>query len=89
MRKQNSTFLVAVDAPIEIRYERIYKRGSETDSVPFEKFKEQEEVEMRNTDPNKQNLEYCITNADFLISNEGDMDTLHLRIEQVVEKIET
>jgi len=87
LRKQNSTFLVAVDATIELRYERIYKRGSETDTVPFERFKEQEEIEMRNTDPNKQNLEYCIKHADFSLSNEGDMNELHIKIQQILQQI--
>ena len=43
--EQPNTFLLCVDAPIEIRYERIKNRGTVTDLVSLEEFKKQEQAE--------------------------------------------
>lgn len=79
--------LLAVDAPLEVRYQRILERGSNTDRVTFEKFKEQQELELQSDDPTHQNLKACIAKADYLIINDGDIDALHKKIEEILEKI--
>ena len=40
--KKYNVFFIAVDAPIEQRYERISQRGKETDFVSFDEFKRQD-----------------------------------------------
>ena len=56
-RSSNCSFaLFAVDADPQVRYKRITQRASETDQVTFEEFIENEQREMNNTDPTKQNL---------------------------------
>lgn len=84
--KENFT-LLGIDAPLELRYERIRKRGSSKDDVTFEKFKEQQELESSSDDPNHQNLGACIKLADYAIINDGDMDALYAKIEEVLGKI--
>lgn len=88
LREKGSFFLFAVDANQEIRYKRIYQRGSETDHVSFETFQMNEEREMSNTDPNKQNLGVCIKEADFVFQNNGNIDELYNEVEKVLQKIE-
>ena len=53
LRKKGGFVLLAVDADIGLRYERIRMRGSEKDSVSFEEFCSNEKREMESDDPNK------------------------------------
>lgn len=87
LRNQKGFFLLAVDANPRLRYERIVLRNSETDSVSFETFKENEAREMHSDDPNKQNLRRCIELADFVLSNNGTIKELEMQIEIVLNKL--
>jgi dephospho-CoA kinase len=77
--------LIAVDADIGTRYDRINSRKSETDSVSLEQFQVQESNEMMNTDQTKQNISACIELADFLIINDGTVDDLRRKVEDVLK----
>ncbi len=86
--QQNPNFsLLAVDADIKLRYERIKNRESSTDSVSFEKFVEDEKRELTSTDPGKQNLLGCIKLADFVIMNEGSLNELETQIKEILAKL--
>ncbi|MBW6480935.1 MAG: AAA family ATPase [Bacteroidales bacterium] len=87
LRKKENFFLLAVDADIKIRYERIKMRGSETDNVSFETFQQNEAREMYSDDPNKQNLSECIRQADFILINDGSIEQLKLKTEEILKKI--
>lgn len=87
LRRQKGFFLLAVDANPRLRYERIVLRNSETDSVSFETFKENEAREMHSDDPNKQNLRRCIEMADFVLNNDGNMNELQQQVEDVLKKL--
>ncbi len=88
MLKQKENFtLLGLDAPIKLRYQRIVERGSSTDNVTFEEFVKQEESEMDNEDPTHMNLKGCLALADYVIINDGSVEQLHKRIEEVLEKI--
>lgn len=73
--------LLAVDADQKIRYDRAIGRGSSTDKVSFEKFQEQEAVEMTSTDPTKQNLGRCMELADVRLVNDGTVEEFHAQID--------
>ena len=88
LRQKGEFYLFAVDADQQIRYDRIYLRGSETDHVSFETFKMNEAREMSSTDPNKQNLGVCIKAADFVFQNNGTVEVLYAEVEKVIQKIE-
>ena len=88
LRKKGSFVLVAVDAKPELRYERIQKRGSETDHIDFETFLANEKREMENTDPNKQNLKACMRMADIRLENNGSFDDLHHEIDRFLENLQ-
>lgn len=83
--KQNGALLWAVDAPLELRYERIQKRASETDKVSFEKFKQDEAAEFANTDPAKPNLKALIEKADAVFINKGSQNDLFEQVEKALK----
>ena len=77
----------AVDAPINIRYERISKRGSEKDRVSFEEFTRHEELELNADNPNENNLRKAGAAADYQITNGGTLEDLHEQVDDVLAKI--
>ena len=86
LRSKGNFYLFAVDANQEVRYQRIRERKSETDSVSFETFVANEAREMNSDDPNKQNLAACIKEANFLFVNDGSIDDLHKKVEEVFKE---
>lgn len=89
LSKKGDFFLLAVDAPPNIRYERIKQRASETDHISFETFIQNETREFTSDDPNRQNLKKCIEMADYLIINDSDLNHLHQQIELIFNQIST
>ena len=87
LRSKENFWLISVDASPEIRYQRICKRGSETDHVSFETFIENEKREMDSVDPNKQNLRKCIEMADYQLMNDGGVEDLHRKMNEILNKI--
>lgn len=85
--KENGGILIAVDADQHLRYERIAARGSATDQVSFEKFVAQEELEMNDPNPNGMQKAEVMEMADYTILNEGTVEELHQKIEEVLNKI--
>jgi dephospho-CoA kinase len=84
LREKGDFFLLAIDADPEIRYERISLRKSETDHISFDTFIENEKREMNSADPNAQNLKKCIELADFKLWNNGTMEQLSRKVEEVL-----
>jgi dephospho-CoA kinase len=85
--KQKGGVLLAVDADPEVRYERIVKRGSETDHVTFVEWKVQEEKEMSSTDPTKQNIAAVIAMADRVIMNTSSISALETEVADFIETL--
>ena len=79
-------YLVSVDAPVDIRYERARKRNSERDPKTFSQFLTQENREMAGRDTDQQ-LAACIKEADFAINNSSDYKNLYKQIEKVLAGI--
>lgn len=87
LKDKGNFYLFAVDAPAEVRYERIQMRASETDHVSYETFIENEKREMSSTDPNKQNISICIEMADYIFENDGSFDELQEKVDAVIGMI--
>lgn len=87
LQQKGHFYLFAVDADPKTRYERILKRGSETDHVSFETFRENEKREMNSDDPNKQNLKACIEMADVVFRNDGSIGDLHQKVRGILNQI--
>jgi dephospho-CoA kinase len=85
LRDKPDFFLLATDAPLEVRYERSLKRNSVTDNISFEKFIEEENREMDCNDVNKQNLRKCINLADTVIENNGSIKDLEEKIDNLLK----
>jgi dephospho-CoA kinase len=79
--KREGGILVAIDADPKVRYERIVKRGSETDRVSFEEWQTQEAREMHSDDPTKQNVAAVIKMADHVIMNTSSLDELEQAVD--------
>lgn len=86
LRELKDFYMVSVDAPVDIRYERARKRNSERDPKTFSEFLVQEKREMAGKDTDQQ-LAACIKAADFTILNDGDYKKLYKEIEKVLEQI--
>ncbi len=87
LRAKGSFYLFAVDADSNIRYNRIQIRKSSTDNVDYNTFIANEEREMNTDDPNKQNLAKCISKADFVFNNNGNLDELNNKVRKVISDI--
>jgi len=86
LRVKACFYLLAIDADPVVRYQRVKLRGSETDQVTYETFLENEAREMHSADPNKQNLAKCRQLADFVLTNNGDFNSLFLQIDKVISE---
>ena len=86
LRKKGNFILFAVDANPELRYQRIVLRNSVTDNVSYETFLKNERREMNSTDPNKQNVSWCISHADHTFQNNDDKEQLFSQIENIIRK---
>lgn len=88
--KENSNFLlISIDGPIEVRYERAKQRGRIGDGTTFEDFRVSEERELSNKEVGEHGIELlpCMRMADFFIINDGSLDELKTRVDEVVKAI--
>ncbi len=68
--------MVFLDAPRQLRYQRIQKRMREDDKVSYETFVEHEEAELfESEDPAKFNISGVKEQSDILIMNEGTIES--------------
>ncbi len=79
--------LLAIDADITIRYNRITKRASAKDTVNFSDFEEQEKKEMYGNNPSGTKIGECIKKADYTIINDTSILDLHHTIDEILHKI--
>lgn len=80
--KKGGGILLALDADQHIRYERILKRASSSDSVTFAEFVAQEEIEKNDPDPNGMQKQQVMDMADHTIHNNKDTDALYEEVEK-------
>lgn len=89
LKNQPNFYLLAVDADEQSRYQRISLRKSTTDFISYDKFLEDEKLEMASSDSTKQNLLECIQKADFVLSNDGPLMDLQNQIDKIINKIQS
>jgi len=83
LRKQKNFILLAVDAPVELRFERVKSRGRDESASNLEEFIRKEEEEMTDY-KNGQQLHNCINLADFTLINDGFLEDLHKKLESLL-----
>lgn len=82
--KKHGAFIVAVDADKKLRYERVIKRGSQTDDLSFQEFCEEEDREMMGTAVWDMNVFGVMKIADWTLKNDGALTELHTEIEDML-----
>jgi len=87
LAKQPNFHLFAVDADSKTRYNRISIRNSETDSITYEEFFQNEQREMNSDDPNKQNISKCIEMSEHTFFNNDSIEELYHQINKYLTKI--
>lgn len=85
--KPQPFFLLAVDADPQLRYDRVVLRKSSTDNISFEKFLEEESLEMNDNNPSGMNLIKCMSMADAKIENNKDIKALETAVDAIVQTL--
>lgn len=83
LRCQDRFFLLALEAPAAVRFERVGKRGRDESASTLLAFAAKENEE-KSSDPAAQQLHTCIALADALIVNDGTLEVLHRRLEEIL-----
>src|SRR3989338_7369468 len=86
MKNKNFT-LVGIDAPIETRFKRLLERNRIGDAKTLEDFKKQEERENLKSDTNQQ-LDETFKLSQNIIRNDGTMEQLHAKIDDLLNDLE-
>ena len=81
-RKQGNFLLIAVDAPVEIRYARVKNRGRNESAETLEEFIAKEKEEMSESSEAQQ-LQKCLEMADIKIWNNGSLEELYAQLEKI------
>ncbi len=82
-----NSYLIFVDAPVAVRFKRISDRGRNIEDFhTMEKFKKSEVLELKG-DVNSQNILYCRKKADFVLQNDGTLEDLEKKIDEILVKI--
>ena len=79
-RLRDDFYLLHIQAPAEIRFERIRRRGREGDPQTWEDFLQVETRETSDADPNAQRIDRCEKLADATLVNDDSLETLHRRL---------
>lgn len=82
-RKQKGFILLAVDAPIALRYDRVRMRGRDESALTLAEFEAKEREEMSES-PNGQQLRRCLDLADITIGNDGTLEDLRRKLEELL-----
>jgi dephospho-CoA kinase len=83
LRQHPHFILIAVDAPLEVRYQRAKKRGRDESASTLEEFRKKEGEEMEGSETGQQ-LRACFKLADSVIINDGLLVELHRKLEVIL-----
>jgi dephospho-CoA kinase len=83
LRKKKGFIFLAIDAPVELRYKRVKKRGRGESVSTLQEFIEKEKEEMTEREKGQQ-LQKCMNMADFLIINDGSLKDLYRKLEEIL-----
>ena len=82
-KKQKNFILLSLDAPVELRHERVKKRGRDESATTLQEFIEKEANEMTKQEK-RQQLQNCMKLADYSVINDGTLENLHKKLEKLV-----
>jgi dephospho-CoA kinase len=82
-------YLIGVDAPKAIRFERIVKRAKASDPVTWEGFLEMDERDLNDVkNPLGQHTGQLLKMADFIVINDKDLESAQKQVEHIYKIIE-
>ena len=81
LRKQKTFILLAVDAPVALRYKRVEKRGRNESASSLQEFIKKEAEEITSHEK-RQQLQNCMKMADYTIFNDSTIEELHKKLER-------
>jgi len=81
LKAQKNFTLLAINAPAELRFERVRKRGRIESASTLEDFINKEAEEMTQ-DKMGQQLHICLEMADWTIVNDGSLDSFYSKLEK-------
>ncbi len=80
--------LVGVDAPQQLRFQRVQSRNRPLDPKTWEEFVALDERDQgKNEPPYGQNVRKCIEMADVVVENDGDESKLSAKMEELFSRI--
>lgn len=86
LRRRPDFHLLAVNAPVEVRFERSLERKRPGDPTTLEGFIDREREE--NLDgAHRQQLEATSAMADRIVENDGDIEALHRKLDRLLEEL--
>jgi len=87
LRQRSKSFrLIWVDAPETVRFDRLRARGRGGDPTSLDDLRRLEARELGSDDPVAQQLLAVRALADFTIENDGSLESLHERVQEVLER---
>ena len=87
MRNFGGFILIAIDAPRNVRYQRILSRNKSSDKKTWEGFLEMDNRDFGENIENGQQVGKCMEIADFKIVNDSSLEALYGQLDKILEKI--
>lgn len=94
LKKAKNFFLISVDAPREIRFQRVLSRNKEYDVKTWDEFVMVDDRDFSEKDKNGkvvdlgQQVGKCMDLADFHLVNDGDFEEFREEVAEVIAEIE-
>lgn len=88
IQSMENCYLFSVNADVEIRYNRIKRRGGLKDNVSFEEFVMHDKREFDSGDSSKGNIKTCMEMSDFSFENNDSKEKLFEQVDEILKKIE-
>ena len=86
LRRGGDFHLLHLDAPADVRYERVRQRGGDRLPKSQQQFIEQERREVESDDPSHQQLRACYELADETVINDSGLDDLKAKVDSVAKR---
>ena len=87
LKKTGNFVLISIDAPLEIRYERVLKRNKESDPKEYEEFVKIDARDFGEENPEGQQVGKCMAMADFHLFNNSTLEEFKRKIENLCLQI--
>lgn len=84
LRRRSDFLLANVNAPEEVRFERLKARGREKDPQTLQEFIAVEKREASSANASDQQLDHAIHLSDVTIDNAGPLETLHAKVKEIL-----